>query len=107
MFLNLLGRVAATLQSFRIHAVRLGGTPHRHHERRHIARHRGVVRDERMRADLTELMNAGEAAHVHPVADDHVTAERAVVRQHTVRADDAVVADVRAGHEQVVAADPA
>ena len=34
-----------------------------------------------------------------------VAAERRVVREHAVRADDAVVPDVRAGHEQIVAAD--
>ena len=85
--------------------MRLRGPADGHHEWRHVARDGGVVGDEGMRADLAELMHAGEAAHVHPVAHLDVSAERRVVREHAVRADDAVVPDVRAGHEQVVVGD--
>ena len=66
---DLLGRVAAPLQALGVDAVRLGRPADGHDERRHVARHRGVVGDERVRADLAELVHAGEAAHVHPVAD--------------------------------------
>ncbi len=74
---------AATLSLFRSYAVRLavrptaitnGGT----------SRVTAVLFAMNVCAPTSqELMNAGEAAHAHPVADDHVTAERAAVRQHS------------------------
>ena len=85
--------------------VRLGRLAHRHHVGRHVARDRRVVGDEGMRADLAELVHAGEAAHDHPVAELHVPAERGVVGHHDVVAELAVVRHVRVGHEQVVVAD--
>src|SRR6185369_9243090 len=87
------------------HAVRLRRPTDGHGERRHVARHRGVVGNEGMRADHAELVHAGEAAHVHPVAHFDVPAERCVVREHAMRADHAVVPDMRAGHEQIVVGD--
>src|SRR5690606_11361182 len=77
----------------------------RHDVRRYVARDRRVVRDERVRTDLAELMNPGEAAHVHPIADLDVPAERRVIREHAMRADHAVVTDVGAGHEKIVVRD--
>ena len=76
-----------------------------HHVRRHVACHRGVVRDEGVRADLAELVHAGVAAHDDPVAELDVTAEHHDVGEHAVVADHAVVRDVRVRHEQVVVAD--
>src|SRR5690606_4779180 len=76
---DLIGREAASLQALRVDAVRLGRAADSHHERRHVARHRGVVRDEGMCADLAELVHAGEAAHVHPITDVNVAAQRRVV----------------------------
>ena len=83
----------------------IGRLPDRHHVRRHVARHGRVVGDERVRADLAELVDGGEPAHDHPVAEVHVAAERRVVGEDALVADDAVVRDVRVGHEEVVVAD--
>jgi len=59
----------------------------REHVRRHVARHRGVVADERVGADLAELVGAGIAAHDHPVTHLHMSAEHDQVGQHDVIAD--------------------
>ena len=59
----------------------------------------------RVRADLDELVDAGEAAHRHPVAQLHVAGQRGVVGQGRVVADHAVVRDVGVGHDPVVVAD--
>ena len=71
---DLLGREAAALQPFRVDRMRHGGRADRHDVRRHVARDRGVVADEGVRADLGELVRAGIAAHDHPVAELHVPA---------------------------------
>jgi hypothetical protein len=92
-------REAATLETFGIDAMRFGGPPYRHNERRHIASHRGVVGDEGMSTHGTELMHAGKTAHVHPIPDLHVTAQGCVVCKYAVRTDIAVVTNMRPGHE--------
>ena len=69
---DLLGREAAALQPFGVDRMRHGRRAHRHHVRRYIARHRGIVADERVRAHLGELVGAGIAAHDDPVAELHV-----------------------------------
>src|SRR5688572_14974318 len=69
---DLLGREAAPLQALRVDRVRHGGRADRHHVRRDVARDRGIVAEERMRADLRELVDAGVSAHDHPVADFHM-----------------------------------
>jgi hypothetical protein len=76
-----------------------------HHVRRHVAGHRRVVGDERVRTDLAELVDRRQAAHDHPVADLHVATQRRVVCEHALAADAAIVRDVRVRHEKVVAAD--
>src|SRR3546814_14132010 len=58
--------------------------------------------DEGVRADAAELVDAGEAAHDHPVADLHVPGEGGVVRKHAAAADLAVVGDVGIGPQPVV-----
>ncbi len=58
-----------------------------------------------MRADLAELMDAGETTHDHPVAEFHMAAERREIREHHLVADDAVVRDVCVRHEEIVVAD--
>ena len=63
------------------------GRPDRHDERRHIARHHGVVREEGVIADLRELMDGGQSAHDHPVAELDVAAERRAIRHHDLIAE--------------------
>ena len=73
-----------------------GGTSRSH------AGHRG---DEGALADADELRDARQPAERHPVLDHHVPRELHPVGQDAVRADDHVVRDVRADHEQVAVAD--
>ena len=58
---DLLGREAAALEPFGIDRVRHGRVPDRHDVRRHVARHRRIVADERVRADLAELVDAASS----------------------------------------------
>ena len=85
--------------------MRLRRLADRHDVGRHVARHGGIVGDERVRADLAELVHRGQPAHDHVIADLDVAAERRDVRHHAVITDHAVVRHVRVRHEQVVAAD--
>ena len=74
-------------------------------ERRHVALARGRSRDEGALADAHVLRDAAETTERDPVLDDGMTRELRGVGEHAVRADDDVVRDVGAHHEQVVRAD--
>src|SRR3546814_13662165 len=63
--------------------------------RRHVAVDQRAHADEGVRADAAELVDAGDAAHDHPVADLHVPGEGGVVGEHAVAADLAVVGEDR------------
>ena len=89
----------------RIDAVRLGRPAHRHDIGRHIAGHGGVVRDETVRAHLGVLVHRRQAAHGHPIADLHVTAQRRAIRHHDLIAQLTIVRDMRIRHQQIVVAD--
>ena len=58
--------------------------------------------DEGVLADAAELMDRAERADRGEVADLDVAGQRGVVGEDRVRADVAVVRDVRVGHEEVV-----
>ncbi len=57
-----------------------------------------------MGADAAELVNRGETAKDHEIADHHVARQGRVVGEDAVVTDDAIMGDVHIDHEQVAAA---
>src|SRR6185437_6085865 len=66
--------------------------------------HAGGAADEGVAADAAALLDRGEPAHDHVVAEPHVAAQRGAIGQGDVVADLAVVSDVRADIEGAVVA---
>src|SRR5690606_32807453 len=72
---------------------------------RHVAVDEGAHADESVRADAAELVDAGEAAEDHLVADLDMPGQGRVVGEDAAVAHLAVVGDVHVGQQPVVVAD--
>ena len=74
--------------------MRLRGVAGDHHVRRHVALDDRAAGQERVRADLHELVHRCQAAEDHPVADFDMPAKRGAVGEHGLAANDAVMCDM-------------
>ena len=72
----------AALETFGIHSVGLRGIAGDHDIRRDVALDDSAASEKGVRANLHELMDRGEAAQDHPVADLNMATERRAVREH-------------------------
>ena len=98
-------RQAAALEADQVEAGELGMIAERHAVGNDVGVDAGDAADHRALADAAELLNGGEAAENHALADMDMSGERGIVGECDVVFDEAVVADMAAGHEVAVVAD--
>ena len=98
---------SSPLQSDRVHAVavRLALGDHAR-KRRHVLCNHGAGADIRVASDAAELVHGAKGSDTRVIIDVDVPGERGSIRENRVTANDAIVGNVRIGHEQIVAADP-
>src|SRR5262245_43912951 len=96
---------AASLQAHRVQAVRT-----RLARRGHFSKRQNILGDNRAAAnvgmctDAHKLMHAAKRADYRPFFHDNVTGYGRAIDKHRPVADDGVVANMRVGHDQRVAA---
>src|SRR5208282_295481 len=104
--LDALRREAAALEADLVAAVAASfARPNDHRKRWHVLRDDGARTEVSMPSDADELVQQTKGADRGVVLDDDVPGKLRSVDQDDAIADDAVVADVRVGHDQAVAAD--
>src|SRR5262249_12921549 len=96
---------ATTFQADRVQAVRtrLAGGGY-FSERQHVLRDHSSAADVGMRADAHKLMHAAQRADHGPLFDRYVAGHSSAVDQHGAVSHHGIVADMRVGHEQGMAA---
>ena len=75
------GRKTAPAQAFKVQAAHRQRVAIDHHERRHVLRDVAGKTGHGVRTHLYELVDAGQPAHEHPVAQVHMSAQGGIVGQ--------------------------
>src|SRR5579883_317996 len=102
---DLLLREPPALETFGIHRVRFAGITGDHDVGRHITGDDRPAREKCVRPDLAMLMHGRQATENDPIADLHVPAQGDAVGEDRVASHEAVVRDMRVGHEEIIIAD--
>ena len=99
------GRKIVALQRHDVDAARPGRMAFDEHERRHVVQHAAAAADKAVAADRGIVMHGHGARERGMVVNVDVPAQQRAVGNHDVVAQAAIVGDVAAGHQEVVAAE--
>ena len=102
---NLFGRVPGASQADRVHTDHVAGIAVDRHERRHIFDDACQAAEHGQTSHAAELMHGHVARNIGPIFDHDMAAERGVVGENRMLADDAIVGHVSADHQQIMIAD--
>src|SRR5690606_12551924 len=100
-----LGTETPTAHAFEIHAARRCRIAKHRNKGRYILADSGAHAGKAEGADMAVLVHQRIAGKDRPIADMHVTGKRRVVDQNAVVGNDAVMANMCIGHDQVVITD--
>src|SRR2546429_6571143 len=95
-------RMTATAHADFVEAITLRMITHRERKRQRVFDYNRIAADIRLSAHATELMDARIGANVRAVSDDYVTGECGGIGHDHLIANQAIVRDMRLGHEEAI-----